>query len=309
MPDGVLSLVNARGGKTLYTTYEGTSMAAPHAAGIIALMKSVYPGLTPEKLDSMIRATGASAITQDLGVPSKDKDFGYGLLNANLAVIAASEAAQTPPPATPVLQVSTNTLDFGATETALKLEIRNVGRGTLTLGAVTATAGFTVSPGTGTIGENTVTVNRASLPNGIHTGTLTIASNGGSATINLRAIIGEEVKGGDVGPVYVLLVDPETSTGLFQTTATAADGYAFRLDGVPSARYIVVAGTDIDNNAIINDEGEAFGAFPTTSNPEEIELTSAREDVGFPARFQFNVSAASHGPAPAASRLKYRRLR
>jgi serine protease len=152
-----------------------------------------------------------------------------------------------------------------------------------------------------------VTVNRASLPNGIHTGTLTIASNGGSATINLRATIGEAVKGGDVGPVYVLLVDPETSTGLFQAIATAADGYAFKLDEVPSARYIVVAGTDIDNNGIINDEGEAFGAFPTTSSPEEIELTSAREDVGFPARFQFNVSAASNGPAP--SRLKYRRLR
>jgi serine protease len=308
MPDGVMSLVNAKGGKTLYTTYEGTSMAAPHVSGIIALMKSVYPGLTPDILDTMIRATGASAIVQDLGTPGKDVDFGYGLLNANLAVIASLERGQAPAPETPVLQVSTNTLDFGSTETQLTVEIRNVGRGTLTLGTVAASAGFTVTPGAGAIGTNTVKLNRASLPDGIHTGTLTIASNGGNATINLRANIGAAaVLGGDVGPVYVLLVDPATSQGLFQAVATAADGYAFTLPNVPPAQYILVAGTDIDDNIIINDEGEAFGAFPTTSSPEEIDLTSARDDLDFPVRFQFNVAAAKTGMAPGGQ--KFRRLR
>lgn len=306
MPDGVLSLVNAKGGKTLYTTYEGTSMAAPHAAGVIALMKAVYPGLTPDILDTMIRATGTSAIVQDLGESGKDDDFGYGLLNANLAVVAALERAQGPAPTAPVLQVSTNTLDFGTTETVLDVEIRNVGRGTLTVTSATATAGFTVAPGA--LGANTVTLNRTGLPDGIHTGTLTIATNGGNATVNLRATIGEAaVKGGDVGMVYVLLVDPETNEGRAQVNVNAGTEYAFSLPDVAAAQYIVVAGTDIDNNGIINDEGEAFGAFPTTSNPEPLDLTSSRSDIEFPVRFQFNVAAASTGPAP--NRSKFRRLR
>jgi serine protease len=283
-------------------------MAAPHVAGIIALMKSVYPELTPDILDTMIQATGASAIVQDLGAAGKDVDFGYGLLNANLAVVAALEKGTAPAPETPVLQVSTNTLDFGATETQLEVEIRNVGRGTLTLGTVTATAGFTVTPGAGAVGTNTVTLNRASLPDGIHTGTLTIASNGGNATVNLRANIGAAaVKGGDVGPLYVLLVDPATSQGLAQAYTTAADGYAFTVTEVPSGRYILVAGTDIDENTIINDEGEAFGGFPTTSSPEEIDLTSARDGLDFPVRFQFNVAAERTGTAPGG--VKFRRIR
>ena len=49
-----------------YSFLQGTSMASPHVAGVIALMKSVDPSLTPTQFDTLL-ASGALAI--DLGAP------------------------------------------------------------------------------------------------------------------------------------------------------------------------------------------------------------------------------------------------
>jgi serine protease len=64
----------------------GTSMATPHVAGVIALMKAVNPGLTPQRVADLL---ASGALTDDLGAPGKDDQFGYGLINASKAVTAA----------------------------------------------------------------------------------------------------------------------------------------------------------------------------------------------------------------------------
>lgn len=57
--DGILSTLNS-GTRTPsaenYTYYQGTSMAAPHIAGLAALMKSANPSLTPAQIESAIKA-------------------------------------------------------------------------------------------------------------------------------------------------------------------------------------------------------------------------------------------------------------
>lgn len=88
-PDGVLSTATTdRSGVLVndYATWMGTSMATPHVAGVIALMKAVAPSLTPQAITNLL---ASGALTDDLGAPGKDDQFGYGLINASKAVTAA----------------------------------------------------------------------------------------------------------------------------------------------------------------------------------------------------------------------------
>ena len=67
-----------------YAWAEGTSMAAPHVAGLAALIASRYPGKTGDQLArSIMRAV------DDLGVPGRDDIYGYGRINAEKAVTSA----------------------------------------------------------------------------------------------------------------------------------------------------------------------------------------------------------------------------
>jgi serine protease len=64
----------------------GTSLAAPHAAGIFALMRWVNPAITPAQVDDLI---SSYQIVDDLGAACRDNEYGYGLINARKAVEAA----------------------------------------------------------------------------------------------------------------------------------------------------------------------------------------------------------------------------
>ena len=90
-----------------YEEFSGTSMAAPHVAGVVALMLSVNPNLTPEQIRDILHETA-----KDLGKPGKDDKYGYGLVDAYAAVQRAEETRDggaTPPEPVPrQLSVSTD---------------------------------------------------------------------------------------------------------------------------------------------------------------------------------------------------------
>lgn len=67
-----------------YTNASGTSLAAPHVAGSLALLLQAYPSLTVVEQE---QALLASAV--DLGVAGPDNDFGQGRLDIQLAYQAA----------------------------------------------------------------------------------------------------------------------------------------------------------------------------------------------------------------------------
>ena len=62
-------------------TSSGTSFAAPHVSGTLALIFSVDPGLTSSQAIELLRRT-----CEDLGNPGCDDCFGAGLINAGRAV-------------------------------------------------------------------------------------------------------------------------------------------------------------------------------------------------------------------------------
>ncbi len=68
------------------TDYRGTSMAAPHVTGIVALMigaGTLGPKPTPEAVQARLMATA-----RDLGQPGPDRYYGAGLVDATAALTA-----------------------------------------------------------------------------------------------------------------------------------------------------------------------------------------------------------------------------
>ncbi|MEI2716521.1 MAG: S8 family serine peptidase [Candidatus Nanopelagicales bacterium] len=80
---GVLSTVP--GG---YESMSGTSMAAPHVSGVVALVRSIAPGVDPV---AMLQA-GAT----DLGAPGRDDRYGDGAINAARSVASACPTCSAP---------------------------------------------------------------------------------------------------------------------------------------------------------------------------------------------------------------------
>lgn len=83
---GVSILTTARGGT--YGWSGGTSLAAPIAAGVAALVISVNPGLTAAQVQDLLKQNA-----DDLGAIGWDTTFGSGRLNAARAVQAARPTA------------------------------------------------------------------------------------------------------------------------------------------------------------------------------------------------------------------------
>jgi serine protease len=83
--NGVLSTLNAGAttpGADSYAFYQGTSMATPHVSGVVALMLSKNPLLTPDNIESILKTTARA-------FPGTCNQCGTGIVNALAAVNAA----------------------------------------------------------------------------------------------------------------------------------------------------------------------------------------------------------------------------
>jgi subtilisin family serine protease len=81
---GVLSSVPA----DQLAPFNGTSMAAPHVAGVAALVHSAEPGLQLDPFTTRALLLGAG--TDDLGEAGRDQRYGFGRLDARSAVAQAT---------------------------------------------------------------------------------------------------------------------------------------------------------------------------------------------------------------------------
>lgn len=103
---GVLSTVNEgqrTPGSAGYGWMQGTSMASPHVAGIVALMKSAKPSLTPAQIEQTLKDT-ARPLPEGCS-----RGCGAGLVDATAAVRAVAGKTPTPPPAPTVKPTPTPT--------------------------------------------------------------------------------------------------------------------------------------------------------------------------------------------------------
>ncbi|MDP1808103.1 MAG: S8 family peptidase [Actinomycetota bacterium] len=68
-----------------YYYYQGTSMATPHVVGVAALLLSQDPSMTPSDIKNRLQSTA-----KDKGAPGWDQYYGWGIVNADAAVLPAS---------------------------------------------------------------------------------------------------------------------------------------------------------------------------------------------------------------------------
>lgn len=76
-----------------YVNLTGTSMAAPHAAGAVALLKEAFPFLTGTQIKMALYMTAT-----DLGVVGEDNVFGRGMINLDSAFNYLSQSYTPTPP-------------------------------------------------------------------------------------------------------------------------------------------------------------------------------------------------------------------
>ncbi len=82
--DGVLQQTFTKTGRVIswaYWFYQGTSMAAPHVSGVTALLLAKGNATTPDQIRTALQSTA-----EDLGTPSRDDTYGWGLVNAYAAL-------------------------------------------------------------------------------------------------------------------------------------------------------------------------------------------------------------------------------
>lgn len=93
--EGVLSTYNTGSSspsRDSYSYSQGTSMAAPHVAGVAALIKQAKPNATPDEIENILKSTTRS-------FPASCTNCGTGIVDAAAAVAAAGGTDTTKPEA------------------------------------------------------------------------------------------------------------------------------------------------------------------------------------------------------------------
>ena len=102
--NGILSTLNAgttTPGADVYAYYQGTSMATPHVAGVVALMLAKNASLTPDQVITMLQSTARA-------FPATCSQCGAGIVDAAAAVKAAIAGGGGGGGSTTVAEVESN---------------------------------------------------------------------------------------------------------------------------------------------------------------------------------------------------------
>jgi serine protease len=280
----------------IYPFYQGTSMAAPHVAGVFALMRSVNAGLDTAGVKQLLRD---GFLTTRLGVEpvgQKNNLFGYGMIDAKKAVDKALSLGGVAPTPVPWLAAVPNNINFGATLDTIQFELRNSSGGSLNVNSITTgpDSDWLIAPaviGPDGLGVYDLDINRADpsvQDEGVYQGTLIIDADSNDVIINVIMQVNAALEFGDVGHIYVRLID-EATGNIRQVQADAVDGeYVWSMDDlgdldnrIPAGNYKLVAFTDADYDGRVCDVGEACGAYGGIAQPEVINLTADMTALNF----------------------------
>ena len=108
----------SHGGVPTYATVSGSSVAAPHVAGVLALLAGAYPAASVDELEAAL-VRGAQA----LGAAGPDTGYGYGVVHALAAFKALRETRE---PVLPGVTRHGDLADSGSRVAPLRLQAHGV---------------------------------------------------------------------------------------------------------------------------------------------------------------------------------------
>lgn len=279
-PDGVYSLwFSQEGTVSSYRFQQGTSMAAPHVAGLIGLMKSLAPDLSHDDAERILRQTARPEYQCREGC-------GAGLIDPPRAL----EAVMAQAAGVPELLVPVERLELGP-RNEFRLPITNGGTSPLAWYARfegpdasrfrLVNMGGTINPRMSR--DLLIRVDRDRLEDRHYQATLLITSTGGTVELPVSFSVGP-MELSDLGIARVLAFrfgdEGELVVG-GETEAEPSLGYAFELP-VPPGRWYVSAAIDLDGDGVIG-ENDLLGFWPQNAEPLEIEVMeeATREGMEF----------------------------
>lgn len=280
----------SQAGQPLYAFLEGTSMAAPHVSGVVALMQSAAADagttLSPSQVMDLLRTTAT-----DLGIPGRDPSFGHGLVRAGAAV-AAAKGVSKPIVGVPYPQPN---LFIGYTGTPFapfsqQFAIWNTGTGSGVFCPPTTNQPWlqaTIS-GSGILAS----YDGRPLPNGVNQGRIkvTVATDGPACStspgesfeIPFILLVGTQPLSSRQSSIRVRLLRFDESTlRLVKQATTSLNGFGYRFDGLAPGTYLVEAGIDDDGSDEFGDFfTEGAGVYPSREKPQGIVLEAGQIQAG-----------------------------
>ncbi|MEZ4608075.1 MAG: S8 family serine peptidase [Deinococcales bacterium] len=218
----------------MYGFYQGTSMASPHIAGNVALMKAAKPDLDLAHAVAYLQntATGLSGSCDTLGC-------GAGLVDAAAAV----NAAKNNDPIGAIL--AADAVDFGRRATTATLALRNLGDArtnfNLSINSSSITPSLTsggIAPGA--VRSITLTLDRSAFNSGSYIAFATVSYGSKEVII---PILFQKGQINDIGTVYVeLYIDVGGGYyALLNNLSTDTSlNYAFNFDSLMQGNYALV---------------------------------------------------------------------
>lgn len=234
---GILSTLADDDGAPAYAFMDGTSMAAPYVAGLIALLRSLHPNIHAQQVRNML--ANASDV---VGVPCRLAGAATTCDAAVLDPRRLATLAVPPRQATDDLFVSGSS-DFGATATELTIRFQNGGSRNVEIHAVTSSSRYLhaeiYGSSTLTTGSHRtiqVTLDRSGLiamgVRGSRETLLTIETDLGHIDVPLRFNLGGAA---DIGTITVTAAVEAAQHGggairRTRSETNLASGYQFVLD-------------------------------------------------------------------------------
>jgi hypothetical protein len=276
-------------------------MASPHVAGLAALMRSVWPTMTPSDFDSALVSGKLTSFTG--GVSAKSSQFGYGLADAARSVAYALEKRQAGGSAPVYVNVEPSAVDFGSSGSTQAVLVRRIGGATVRdISPLVFARWLRIAKSGSSESADTYTlsVDRTGLSPGAYSVIVRVTDSLGATNdvaVSMR-VSGSTANSGSGAAIYVLVWDQlaQKTVAYVQVNIEALNTRDFSLTPLKSSStYLLIAGSDSDNDRVICEIGELCSAWPIDEKLSGVSSSTSTAGMSLSLGFENRSTASIKG--------------